>query len=141
MPAEEDALLAYEEEVERHVLREWLWNVLDDLPEGQRLVVMLRHFGRDRYEEIAEICTMPVGTVRSRVNAARHALAERLLDAATSLDAIDERDERWRSRLAEVLDGVNRASGHPPTCCSRPTPSSRPAGASAVDQPPLREHD
>ena len=53
MPAEEDALLAYEEEVERHVLREWLWNVLDDLPEGQRLVVMLRHFGRDRYQGAA----------------------------------------------------------------------------------------
>ena len=46
--AEEDALRAYEEEVERHALREWLWNALDDLPEGQRLVVMLRHFGRDR---------------------------------------------------------------------------------------------
>ena len=114
VPAEEDALLAYEDEVERHALREWLWNALDDLPEGQRLVVMLRHFGRDRsYQEIAEICDVPVGTVRSRLNAARHALAERLLDAPTSLDAVDERDERWRSRLAEVLDGVNRGDRSP----------------------------
>jgi RNA polymerase sigma factor (sigma-70 family) len=113
-PAQEDALVAYEEEVERHALREWLWSALDDLPEGQRLVVMLRHFGRDRsYEEIAEICAVPVGTVRSRLNAGRRALAGRLFDAATSMGAIDEREERWRSRLAEVLDGVNRGDRSP----------------------------
>ena len=114
MPAEEDALRAYEEEVERHALREWLCSALDDLSEGQRLVVMLRHFGRDRsYQEIAEICDVPIGTVRSRLNAARHVLAERLLDAATSLNAIDDRDERWQSRLTEVLDGLNRGDRFP----------------------------
>ena len=112
---EADALLAYDEDVERHALRDWLWSALDDLPEGQRLVVMLRHFGRERcYEEIAEICAVPVGTVRSRLHAARRALAERLLEAAGSSDMIDGREERWRSRLEEeVLDGVNRGDRSP----------------------------
>ena len=114
VPAAKDSLRAYEEEVERHALREWLWSALDDLPEGQRVVVMLRHFGRERsYQEIAEICDVRVGTVRSRLNVARHALADRLLDAAASPDAIEDRDERWRSRLAEVLDGLNRGDRSP----------------------------
>jgi RNA polymerase sigma-70 factor, ECF subfamily len=111
---EGDALLAYEKGVERHALREWLWSALDDLPEAQRLVVMLRHFGRERcYEEIAEICAVPVGTVRSRLNTARHALAERLLEAVGSSDLINGREERWRSRLADVLDGINQGDRSP----------------------------
>src|ERR687890_540222 len=109
-PADEGGLLAEgERELERHVLREWVWGAVDALPEVQRLAVMLRYFGREcSYEEIAEICAVPVGTVRSRLNAARHALAEQLLAEAAPDARVDERTEAWRSRFTDVIGALNR---------------------------------
>lgn len=98
-----------EQELERHVLAGWVWGAIDGLPEGQRVAVMLRYFGREcSYEEIAEICAVPVGTVRSRLNAARHALAERLLADAAPDARVAERTEAWRSRLIEAIGALNR---------------------------------
>jgi RNA polymerase sigma-70 factor (ECF subfamily) len=95
-------------ELERHVLRAWLWGAVDTLPEEQRVAVMLRHFGHERsYEEIAEICAVPVGTVRSRLSAARRALGGALLAAAAPDARVDARTAAWRSRFAEAFDGLN----------------------------------
>ena len=49
------------------------------LPERQRLVVELREMQGIDYEEIARRLDVPIGTVRSRINRARAALAEMLL--------------------------------------------------------------
>lgn len=49
-----------------------------DLPEAQRLLVVLYHFQHCSYEEIAEITALPVGTVKSRLNRARLFLKGRL---------------------------------------------------------------
>lgn len=112
--AEDEVVHAVEEELERHALREWLWSAIDALPEAQRLAVMLRYFGRERsYEEIARIAAVPIGTVRSRLNSARRALADRLLASAALPIAVGERTERWHSRLAEALDGLNRRDPFP----------------------------
>ena len=48
------------------------------LPETARLMIALYHFQHLSYEEIAEIMSLPIGTVKSRLNRARLALATKL---------------------------------------------------------------
>ena len=97
-----------EQELDRNALRAWVWGAVDALPEAQRVAVMLRYFGRERsYDEIAQICDVPIGTVRSRLSAARQTLAAQLLAAAAPDAPVDERTEAWRSRLAEAIGGLN----------------------------------
>jgi RNA polymerase sigma-70 factor (ECF subfamily) len=101
-----------DDELERHALSAWVWGAIDALPSDQRVAVMLRHFGREySYEEIARICDVPVGTVRSRLNAARRTLADRLLSEATP-DAPD-RSSAWRERLDEAIGSLNDGHGAP----------------------------
>jgi RNA polymerase sigma factor (sigma-70 family) len=82
--------------LERWVLRDWVWTALGRLSEPLRLPLILRHFsGASSYEAIAEICGVPVGTVRSRLNAARTRLADELLATAGSRhDSLDEARRR-----------------------------------------------
>jgi len=88
-----------EEAIERAALRDWLWAALDRLPEPLRLVVVLRHFTRvSSYQAIADLCGVPVGTVRSRLNAARARLAGELLETAGP----PHPDADAHRRLAEV---------------------------------------
>jgi RNA polymerase sigma-70 factor (ECF subfamily) len=73
VPAAEDA-------TEQLALRDWVWTALEDLPEPLRLVTLLRYFGRGHsYAEIAQLCGVPVGTVRSRLHQAKAELGARLL--------------------------------------------------------------
>ena len=73
VPAAQDA-------VEELAVRDWVWAALEDLPEPLRLVTLLRFFGRGHsYAEIAQLCGVPVGTVRSRLHQAKAALGARLL--------------------------------------------------------------
>jgi RNA polymerase sigma-70 factor (ECF subfamily) len=66
--------------VEHLALRDWVWTALEDLPEPLRLVTLLRFFGRGHsYAEIAQLCGVPVGTVRSRLHQAKAGLGARLL--------------------------------------------------------------
>jgi RNA polymerase sigma-70 factor (ECF subfamily) len=74
-----------DEAIERLALRDWVWTALERLSEPLRLVVLLRHFsGASSYEAIAELCGVPVGTVRSRLYAARAKLADELLETAAA---------------------------------------------------------
>jgi hypothetical protein len=85
------ALDTVQETVELGALRDWVWTALERLPEPQRVAVMLRHFSTaSSYAAIADICDVPIGTVRSRLNAARRRLADELL--ATAAAAHTERD-------------------------------------------------
>jgi RNA polymerase sigma-70 factor (ECF subfamily) len=72
-PAEspEASLLAQER---RRLVRD----VVDDLPPTLREVLILNSFEELGYEEIARILDIPVGTVSSRIYAARRKLAARL---------------------------------------------------------------
>jgi RNA polymerase sigma-70 factor (ECF subfamily) len=81
-----DALDTVQRTIDRGALRDWVWTALERLPESQRVAIMLRHFSSaSSYETIAELCGVPVGTVRSRLSAARARLADELL--ATVADA------------------------------------------------------
>lgn len=51
---------------------------INELPEYQRIMIILYHMEERSYEEIAEILDMPIGTVKSRLNRARLALREKL---------------------------------------------------------------
>lgn len=88
-----------EEVLEKHALGDWVWHAIGELSEGDRLVMLLRHFsGVTSYEQIAALCGLPVGTVRSRLNHARRDLAARLRESAdaTHPDAGALGDRGWR---------------------------------------------
>jgi RNA polymerase sigma-70 factor (ECF subfamily) len=53
-----------------------LQEAIDQLPDFQRIIVVLYHIQELPYEEISEILHMPLGTVKSRLNRARRALKE-----------------------------------------------------------------
>lgn len=52
---------------------------LEKLPTMYRMVLILRHLQDMTYEEMADILTMPVGTIKTHLFRARHLLKERLL--------------------------------------------------------------
>ena len=51
---------------------------VDELPETTRQVVMLVYFQGLKYREAAEVLSIPVGTVKSRLHAAIHKLSDTL---------------------------------------------------------------
>jgi RNA polymerase sigma-70 factor (ECF subfamily) len=63
------------EQVERDGI---LHKAIQQLPEYQRMMVILYHTQSKSYEEIADIMKLPIGTVKSRLNRARLALKEKL---------------------------------------------------------------
>ena len=84
-----------QEAIDRGALRDWVWTALGRLSEPLRLTVMLRYFtGASSYEAIAAISGVPVGTVRSRLSAAKHRLAEELLETAAAEH--DDLTAHWR---------------------------------------------
>ncbi|MFB9246791.1 RNA polymerase sigma factor [Sphaerisporangium melleum] len=66
--------------LERHAMRDWIWEAIEELSPALRLPLVLRHFteGVTGYEHIARVCGVPVGTVRSRLAQARAKLAATL---------------------------------------------------------------
>jgi len=51
---------------------------LSQLPAKYRIVLILRHLQDMTYEEIAEILTMPIGTIKTHLFRARNLLKARL---------------------------------------------------------------
>ena len=73
-----------EEAIEHLTMREWVWSALGGLPEDLQLTVALRYFsGHSSYKEISAVLGVPMGTVKSRLNTAKLALAEALLKTAS----------------------------------------------------------
>jgi RNA polymerase sigma-70 factor (ECF subfamily) len=62
------------DEIERIDARDLADRLLAGLPEDQRTVVVLREIEGLSYQEIAETLEIPIGTVMSRLNRARHRL-------------------------------------------------------------------
>jgi RNA polymerase sigma-70 factor (ECF subfamily) len=54
---------------------------LEKLPAKYRSVLILRHLQEMTYEEMADILTMPIGTIKTQLFRARHLLKERLYNA------------------------------------------------------------
>jgi RNA polymerase sigma-70 factor (ECF subfamily) len=101
-----------EQAIDQLAMRDWAWNALERLSEPLRLTVMLRYFSRaSSYEQIAAICGVPVGTVRSRLSQAKTKLSEALLETASRAhgDAGSLADSR-RRHFSAVFDDYNRGS-------------------------------
>jgi len=63
---------------ERNEQAECLWQAVLHLPTKHREVIVLSHFEHLTYKEIAEVLEIPIGTVMSRLHAARKALRKQL---------------------------------------------------------------
>jgi len=68
-----------DEIVEKEELRGIVNSAINSLNEEQRLVISLRDIQGLSYDEIALVLDCPTGTVKSRINRARHALKNILL--------------------------------------------------------------
>jgi RNA polymerase sigma-70 factor (ECF subfamily) len=62
---------------------------LDELPEPQRLALLLVDVEQFSHEEVAEIMDVAVGTIKSRTGRARATLRQRLLSHATDLGFVE----------------------------------------------------
>ena len=65
-----------------------VWDGFNHLSPDIRMAVILRDIQGKKYEEIAEIMTLPLGTVKSRVNRGRLQLAKVLKEKKESTDAM-----------------------------------------------------
>jgi RNA polymerase sigma-70 factor, ECF subfamily len=54
---------------------------MEKLPAKYRSVLILRHLQERTYEEMADILSMPIGTIKTQLFRARHLLKERLYNA------------------------------------------------------------
>lgn len=66
------------EQIETAERNEAIQAAILQLPDYQRIMILLFHVHGKSYEEIAEIVELPIGTVKSRLNRARLALREKL---------------------------------------------------------------
>ncbi|MEU7800052.1 sigma-70 family RNA polymerase sigma factor [Micromonospora arborensis] len=88
-----------EEALDQGEMRDWVWHAIGQLSEPDRLVTLLRYFSdASSYEQIAAVCGVPVGTVRSRLSHARRALTGGLRAAASAAhtDVTASSASRWR---------------------------------------------
>jgi RNA polymerase sigma factor (sigma-70 family) len=107
-----------EQVLDQHAARDWIWQAIEELPAPIRMAVMLRHFstGVTSYQQIADVCGVPVGTVRSRLSHGRAKLAEALrgtaaaahgdaaaLTEASRREGLETLAEAERGRFAGVL--------------------------------------
>lgn len=74
----EDGRPTPEHMVERGERDQLLHHAIQELPEYQKVMVVLYHTQGKSYEEISQIMKLPIGTVKSRLNRARLALKEKL---------------------------------------------------------------
>jgi RNA polymerase sigma-70 factor (ECF subfamily) len=101
--------------LERSAFQDWIWHAIDELSAPLRLVVMLRYFTAvTAYQDIAQACGVPVGTVRSRLNEARGKLAQNLLTSADAahggVAAVTAQRRREAEAMIGSLDGGHQAS-------------------------------
>ncbi|MFG2356902.1 RNA polymerase sigma factor [Streptomyces sp. NPDC048521] len=100
-----------EQVLQSHALRDWIWEAVEALSPTLRLPVVLRYFstGITSYQQIAEACAVPVGTVRSRLSQARTALAQALTaTAATAHEDVLRRTEASWQEVHATLEAAER---------------------------------
>jgi RNA polymerase sigma-70 factor, ECF subfamily len=95
--------------VERHETRDWVWHAIDELSSDLQLVVILRYFTDvTTYGEIAQLCGVPIGTVRSRLSQAR----TKLHTALTSTAELSHDDVAVRAYARQDAQDVMDAALH-----------------------------
>jgi RNA polymerase sigma-70 factor (ECF subfamily) len=104
-----DGAAGPEEVLERHAMRDWMWEAIEELTPTLRLPLVLRHFtdGVTSYEHIAGVCGVPVGTVRSRLSQARANLSGAL--SATAAGAHSDARARTAASWQDAYDTLAAA--------------------------------
>jgi RNA polymerase sigma-70 factor (ECF subfamily) len=77
-----------EAEIEAHDRQTAVREHLSNLPAKYRIVLVLRHLQEMTYEEMAEILTVPIGTIKTHLFRARNLLKERL----------EALEQEWKAR-------------------------------------------
>ena len=62
----------------REETRDYVWRVVDHIPLKFRELILLRYIQDLKYEEIAEITALPVGTVKNRIFKAKEMLKQEM---------------------------------------------------------------
>jgi len=75
-------------QLEAHDRQKLVREYLSTLPAKYRIVLVLRHLQEMTYEEMAEILTLPIGTIKTHLFRARNLLKERL----------EAFEQEWRTR-------------------------------------------
>lgn len=70
------------------LLREEIVAAIDNLPEDYRMMVILADVEELAYKEIADMLSVPIGTVMSRLHRARKLLQKSLLDQAVQMGIV-----------------------------------------------------
>ncbi|MFD7370040.1 RNA polymerase sigma factor [Streptomyces mirabilis] len=98
-----------EQILQSHALRDWIWEAVEALSPTLRLPLVLRYFstGITSYQQIAEACSVPVSTVRSRLSQARGALAQAL--TATAATAHEDATRRTQASWQEAHETLAAA--------------------------------
>ncbi len=65
-----------------------LWHGMDQLSPDVRMAVILKEIQGKKYEEVAEIMNLPIGTVKSRINRGRLQLAKILRDKKENIHGL-----------------------------------------------------
>jgi RNA polymerase sigma-70 factor (ECF subfamily) len=103
MPETPEALLM------RDTLAPDLQAAIDDLPQQFREAVWLRDVEEFSYAEIADMLSIPVGTVMSRISRGRSALHSRLTDAKSLKSSVASHQPAVGNRQSAV--SIGQASG------------------------------
>jgi RNA polymerase sigma factor (sigma-70 family) len=91
--------------IDQSGMRDWVWAAIEELSPPLRLVTILRYFTDiTAYDQMAELCGVPIGTVRSRLSQARSKLHEALLKTADlAHDDVAVRTSSHRRDAQEIL--------------------------------------
>ncbi len=81
-------------EIDASYLSEEVVRALNKLPEEFRIIVLLADVDELKYEEIAKILGIPIGTVRSRLHRARRMLKKELKEYAKKLYRIEDKSSK-----------------------------------------------
>jgi RNA polymerase sigma-70 factor (ECF subfamily) len=101
-----------EELIDRQLLQDWVWHAIEELSPSLRVVAMLRYFSDvSSYEQIAVMCELPIGTVRSRLSQVRVKLTEGLSATAEHVhENASAKQEICRQDAVDTLAAANRGA-------------------------------
>ena len=101
-----------EELLDRQLLANWVWHAIEELSPPLRVVAMLRYFSDlSSYEQIAGVCALPIGTVRSRLSQARVKLTGALsATAERSHEDASAKLEICRQDAVDTLAAADRGA-------------------------------
>ncbi len=64
--------------LEKDEIKKYLWETVELMPEKYRELILLRYLQELKYDEIAEIADLPVGTVKNRIFKAKELLKKEI---------------------------------------------------------------